>query len=137
MVDGLVLGERQHVIRAVDRRRRRIDEVRDAACRQPSSTWPNAIDVVAQVGVRIDERIAHARLRGEVHDRREGPPREQCAAHAARVGEIDALEREARIGRERRDARLLQRDVVVRIEIVDAVDVARRHRAVRARRACR
>jgi hypothetical protein len=73
--------------------------------------------VVAHVRVRVDERVAHARLCGQMHDAVEAVRKERVARGP--VSEIDALEREAGASRERLDARLLERDVVVRVEAVD------------------
>src|SRR5215471_1291819 len=75
--------------------------------------------VVPDVGVRVDERIAHARLRGKINCVRERVIAEQ-ALGCLRVCEVDAFETKARTSYEARDARLLERDVVIRIEVVDA-----------------
>ena len=49
MVDALVLGERQRVIRAVHRRARRIDEMRDPRVPAAFEHVAERVDVVAQV----------------------------------------------------------------------------------------
>ena len=111
-------------------------------------------DVVAQVGVGRDQRIAHPRLRGQVHDLAEPAVAKQRRGRR-RIGQVQPLEGKPRAAVERGDARLLERDVVVRLEVVDAHDLRTRveqrtrrvhadeaggpcdQHATRARHACR
>ena len=75
--------------------------------------------------------MAHARLRREMDDLGESAVAEE-RRRSGSVGQVDAREAELRMRREPREPRLLQRDVVVRVEIVDARHRARRRRAARA-----
>ena len=99
MVDRLVLGERQRVVGAVHRRARRVDQVRDARVAAAFEHVAEGVDVGAQVRGGIDERVAHARLRGKVDDAVEAPVAEQPRGRVA-LGEVEPLEREARAARE-------------------------------------
>jgi len=90
------------------------------------------VDVVAQVGGRVDQRIADARLRGQMDNVGERAVAKE-SRRRFRLGEIHARKRKAGQARKRRQARLLQRNVVVGIEVVDAGD-ARALRKQRARR---
>ncbi len=75
--------------------------------------------VAVGVGVRILDRVAHARLRREVHDAPDAPIREQ-RIHRLAVREVDPLEPELFLRPQPREPRLLERRVVVRIEVVEA-----------------
>jgi hypothetical protein len=92
------------------------------------------LDIGAHIGARIDQRVAHAGLGGEVDDavgvflpfqqRREG----------AALGHVDAgkAKRVAAEARELGEPRLLQRRVVVVVDVVDADDgFAARHQRAR------
>ena len=74
--------------------------------------------VVPEIRARIDERVTHARLRGEMNHVRERVVTEELVRRL-RIGEVDALEPKALAPGQPGEARFLQRDVVVRIEIVD------------------
>ena len=80
-------------------------------------------EVGIRIGVRIDQRVAHAGLRGEMHDVGKAMLGEQ-RRHAGAVGEIELDEAEAAILRELVEARLLERRIVVGVEIVEADDGA-------------
>ena len=118
MVDGLILGERQRVARPVHAGRGRVHEVRDARVAAAFDHVTERRQVVPEIRLRIDERVAHARLRGEMNDVRERVVAEEPVRRLG-IGEVDALEPEAWALGQPREARFLQRDVVVRIEIVD------------------
>ncbi len=64
MIDILMHAEGQRGVGAVDRARRRIDEMLDAMVAAAFENVKRADDVGADVGVRILERVAHAGLRG-------------------------------------------------------------------------
>ena len=83
---------------------------------------PEGVDVVAQIGAGVDQRVAHARLRGKMHDMAEAALAEQRCRRGG-IGQVDTAKRETREVCERGDARFLQRHVVVRLEIVDADDL--------------
>ena len=122
MVDPLILRERQHVVRAVHRRRRRVDEMANAGMPAAFQHVAERDQIVANVRVRRDQRMANAGLRGEMHD---GGWRLRAKQLRAGVGDrqVGARKREVRVSRERSRPRLLQGDVVIRIEVVDADDV--------------
>lgn len=97
------------------------------------------VDVVAQVGGRVRERMAHARLGRQMHDVGEAALAEQ-AGGGVRIGQVHPLEREVRGALQRGEARLLERDVVVRVEVVHARDARaareQRPRGMHADEAC-
>jgi hypothetical protein len=71
--------------------------------------------------VRVLGAIAHTRLSGEVDDTVEALALEQ-SGDGLMIGEVHAMEREARLAVQGRKARLLQVDIVVGIKIVEAHD---------------
>ncbi len=92
-------------------------------------------DIARHVGVRVLERIAHPRLRGEVHDALEFLAPEEVR-HAAVVGEIELDETKTRQRLEPREPRPLQVHVVVVVEVVEPHDfIAARDEALRDMRA--
>ena len=80
-----------------------------------------ADDVAVDVGKRILQRVAHAGLRREVNHALELLAREQLR-HPRPVGEIQLDEAEVRPLPQLREPRLLQRDVVVVVEVVEPDD---------------
>jgi len=109
------------VIGAVDARARCIDQVRDLGVTTSFEHGAERIDVVAQIRAGIDEGVAHAGLRREMRDVREAPVAQQCQGRGA-FGEIERIAVHAR-GGELPGASALERDVVIRIEAVDAGNV--------------
>src|SRR4249920_1500784 len=83
--------------------------------------FAEGVDVVAQIGAWILQRVADAGLRREMHDVRETLVAKQLSGGRG-ISEIDALKREARLTGQVRQPGFLQRDVVVGIEVVDAYD---------------
>ena len=79
-------------------------------------------NVAFDVRVRILDRVAHARLRREVHDPIETFAREQVLDCIA-VDEIHAHEPESVAPFELREPRLFERDVVIVIQIVQTDDL--------------
>ena len=140
MVDALVLGKRQGVIRTVHRRTRRIYEMGYARMTAAFEHMTEGVDVVAQVGGRVRQRMANARLRGEMDDMRECAVAKQ-PGRGFRLGEVHARQREAGQVRKRGHPRFLQCHVVIGIEVVDAGDARalgeRRARGVHADKAGR
>ena len=94
----------------------------DCVVAAPFQDIERAGDVAPDVGVRRFQRIAHAGLRGQVHYTRELLLCEQLA-HRLIVGEIELDEAERRQLLQLRQPRLLQRDVVVVVEVVEADDL--------------
>ena len=119
MVDILVFRERQRVARAVDAGTRRVDEVRDSLLPAAFDDMAERRQVVGKVSARIDERISDAGLRGKMHDLRVCAATEQSRG-GLRIGEIDALEPKPGARRQSGKPGLFERDVVIRVEIVDA-----------------
>ena len=76
-------------------------------------------EVALDVRVRIRDRVSHARLRGQVDHAIEALFPEE-ARHAVTVGQVHAEETESRLGGESRDARLLQRGIVVVVDVIEA-----------------
>ncbi len=74
------------------------------------------------IGVRIDQRIAHPRLGGEMEDPLDALVGIGEFLHGAAIGDVEALEGEIPETLEQREARLLQPDVVIVVEVVDADD---------------
>ena len=82
-----------------------------------------ADQVRIDIGVRIDQRVAHAGLRREMHDMGE-PMLGKQGRHAGAVGEIEPDEAEAGKLCEFGEPRVFQRRIVIGVEIVDADDGA-------------
>ena len=80
-----------------------------------------AHQVGVDIGGRIVDRIAHAGLGGKVHHGIEPLACEQ-SAHALAIDNIEHPEIERRMGFKAREARLLQRNLVIIVEVVDAGD---------------
>ena len=78
-------------------------------------------EVRGEVGARVHERVADARLRGEVDDGAEALAREDPLARRG-VGEVAALEAEPGAAAQERDARLLEPQVVVAVQGVHGAD---------------
>src|SRR6185312_7975305 len=89
-------------------------------------------EVVAHVGAGIDQRMANAGLRRQMHDAVEAA-REQCGRRRA-VGEVDALERKALDRTQRFDARLLERGIEYGSKLSTPVTLA--PASISARAAC-
>jgi hypothetical protein len=122
MVDIVGGAERHLGVGAVDRRRGRVDEM-------PATTAPTSLQHVEEahqvgihIGVRIDQRMAHAGLRREMHDMRVAAGEQRRAG--VTVGEIAPLEPKTRERRQLGEPRLLQGRIVIGAEIVDADDGA-------------
>ena len=121
MVGGLRGAERRLGIGAVDRGGRCVDEMPARLVAAAFEHVEEAGDIRLDIGVRIDQRMPHSRLRGEMHHLRKPPGGEQ-RGHFRPIGDVEPLEAEAREGGELFQPRLLEPHVVVRIEIVDADD---------------
>src|ERR1700731_4821269 len=80
-------------------------------------------EVCVRVGVRIDQRVAHARLGGEMDHVLEAVLREQLR-HPGAVGEVELDEMEGRIFAKLVEPRLLERRVIIGVEVVEAYDRA-------------
>ena len=78
-----------------------------------------ADEIGVDIGVRIDQRMAHARLRREMDDMGKAVTLEQ-RGHALAVGEIELGELEAVELGELREPRLFQLGIVVVVDVVEA-----------------
>src|SRR5882672_3625539 len=88
--------------------------------------------IAGNIAVRILERVAHAGLGAEVHDALEFLAREELG-HARLVGEVELHETKAALAVQLRQARALERDVVVVIEVIQSDDlIAARQQAPRS-----
>ena len=78
-------------------------------------------EVGLAVGLRVLDGVAHPGLGGQVDDAVEALAREK-RVQPGTVGDVEPLEREARLRPQARQARFLQRRLVIGIEVVDAHD---------------
>jgi hypothetical protein len=119
MIDRLVFGKWQRFVAAVNRRGRRVNEMGDMRMAASFEDVTERDDVVAQIRIRIDKRIANTRLRCEMHDAIEVAVAEELRG-CAFVGEIEAFKRKFGAIGKRAEPRFLQPHVVIRLEVVDA-----------------
>src|SRR6185437_3566451 len=77
-----------------------------------------ADEIGVHIRMRIDQRIAHARLRGEMHDMRKPVLGEQ-RGNAVAVGQVELDEAEAGMPGKLRETGVLQLRIVISIEIVE------------------
>jgi hypothetical protein len=77
-----------------------------------------AENIAVDVGERVLDAVAHARLRAEMHDAGEPLGGEQLG-HALAIGKVDLGELEVGIALEDSEACHLQRDIVVLVEVVE------------------
>ena len=91
MIDVLIDGERHVRVGAVDRTGGRVDQVLDAVVAAPFDDVQKAGHIAVDVDMRIVDRMAHARLRGEMDHAVEFLGREQGLDTAA-IGQIQLYE---------------------------------------------
>ena len=70
MIDVLAGAERRHAVAAVDRGRRRVEKVLRLRLAAAFQDVEKADEVRIRISVRLDQRMAHAGLRGEMNDLR-------------------------------------------------------------------
>ena len=119
-VDAVGLGEGLLVVAAVDRARAGVDQVLETL--EMAAQFEHlevAGDVCAHVGERIVERMAYAGLGRQMHDARDARARASRGQRAA-LGDVELVKREAVVGRQARQPRLLEHHIIIRIEVVDA-----------------
>ncbi len=121
MVGAIGDRERHRAVAAVNRRRRGVDEVQKPR-QAPHRLQQHhvAIDVAVQVGVRVDQRIADAGLRRQMHDPVDLAFVREDGGYRIAVGDVEAQEGKARPAFEPRQPRFLQRDLVIVVQVVDA-----------------
>ena len=122
VVDVVALGERQGPVGAVHGARGCIDEVGDTMATASFEDVDEAGEVGVDVGVRVLQRVPDAGLRGEVDDRF-GPFAREDLRDRRAVRDVSAHVAEAWERPGPVEPRLLESDIVVRIEIVDAHDL--------------
>ena len=93
MIDPVLDPERQRLVAAIDRRRAGIDEMLDLAMAGELEHVDLPHQVGADIGLRIDQRVAHAGLRPEMDDAVE-PVRRGERLQRLLVAEIDLFEGE-------------------------------------------
>jgi hypothetical protein len=123
MIDIILHRERQFGIGAVDRGRRRKQQMLAAVVAAPFQHVDEALDVGVDVGVGVFERIANARLRRKMDDQREPVLCEQRGDCRA-IGKIGVDETEPRIFAQDVEPGPLQRRIIVIIETVQTNDIA-------------
>jgi hypothetical protein len=94
----------------------------DAVVAAPLEHGHRAGDVAVDVGERGLNAVAHAGLRAEVDDSLELLAGEQLR-HSVSVGEVELDELEPSVALEHLEPRVLQREVVVLVEVVEADDL--------------
>ena len=108
MIGPIGCRERHLSIAAIDRRRRGIDEVQQP--RQPAGRLQQhdlSIDIAAQVGVRIDQRVSNAGLGRQVHDAIYPVFLGEQRRDGLAIGDVEAPEGEAGPARKSGQPRLL------------------------------
>lgn len=123
-VHAVLLGERHLLVAAVDRTGARVDEVLDRVVAAGLEHVEEAHEVALEVGARVLDGVADARLGGEVHHDVETVLREQ-ALDKGGVAEVAAHEGEAAVCvslGQHAQTRVLDAGVVVAVEVVEADD---------------
>lgn len=123
-VHAVLLGERHLLVAAVDRAGAGVDEVPDRVVAAGLKHVEEADEVALEVGTRILDGVAHARLGGEVHHDVEAVLGEQALDEGG-IAQVAAHEGEAAVGvglGQHAQARVLDAGVVVAVEVVEADD---------------
>src|SRR5262249_5322144 len=87
--------------------------------REALKDMEEADEIGVGVGMRVDQRMTHARLRGEMHDMREALLLEQ-RRHAGAVSEVELGETERRMPGQFVEPRPPECRIVIGVEIVEA-----------------
>lgn len=123
-VHAVLLGERHLLVAAVDRAGAGVDEVPDRVVAAGLEHVEEADEVALEVGARVLDGVAHARLGGEVHHDVEAVLGEQALDEGG-IAQVAAHEGEAAVGvglGQHAQARVLDAGVVVAVEVVEADD---------------
>lgn len=123
-VDAVLLGERHLLVAAVHRAGAGVDQVLDRVVAAGLEDVEEADEVALQVGARVLDGVADARLGGKVHNDVEAVLGEQALDEGG-IAQVAAHEGEAavRVGfGQHAQARVLDAGVVVAVEIVKADD---------------
>lgn len=123
-VHAVLLGERHLLVAAVDRAGAGVDEVLDRVVTAGLEHVEEADEVALEVGTRILDGVAHARLGGEVHHDVEAVLGEQALDEGG-VAQVTAHEGESAVcvglGKHAQ-AGVLDAGVVVAVEVVETDD---------------
>lgn len=123
-VDAVLLGERHLLVATVDRAGAGVDEVLDRVVTAGLEHVEEADEVTLEVGARVLDGVADARLGGEVHHDVEAVLGEQALDEGG-VAQVAAHEGEAAVGvglGQHAQARVLDAGVVVAVEVVETDD---------------
>lgn len=123
-VDAVLLGERHLLVAAVDRAGARVDQVLDRVVAAGLEHVEEADEVALQVGARVLDGVANARLGGEVHNDVEAVLCEQALDEGG-IAQVAAHEGEAAVCvgfGQHAQARVLDAGVVVAVEVVEPDD---------------
>ena len=121
MVHWVAHRERGLLVGAIDRGRTGIDQMLKAGKGARQFQHHHlAHDIGGDIGVWIDQRVAHAGLGCEMHDAGDAGEVGGQLQHAVTVCDIDLVEIERLVGRQLRQPRLFQPHIIVVVEIVDA-----------------
>lgn len=123
-VDSVLLGERNLLVAAVDRAGARVDQVLDRVVAAGLEHVEEADEVALEVGARVLDGVADARLGGEVHHNIEAVLGEQALDEGG-VAQVAAHESEAavRVGPgQHAQARILDAGVIIAVEVIEADD---------------
>src|SRR5690606_33041981 len=109
---------------AVDRRRACIDEVREIGKMSGELQYAKVSDQIGlDIGGRMLDRVADARLCSQVHDRCDAPSRSRCSDRPV-SRDVSLCEGETTVAAELGEAGPLQRWVVIAVEAVDPEYIA-------------
>ncbi len=122
MIDILIDGERHVRIGAVDRTRRCVHQVLDAVVAASFDDVQKAGHVAVDVNMRIFDRIAHARLSGEMNHAVEFLGREQ-GLDAAAIGQIQLYEAKILVLPQYVEPRSLEARIVIVVQVVEPDDL--------------
>lgn len=123
-VHAVLLGERHLLVAAVDRAGTRVDEMLHRMVAAGLEHVEEADEVALEVGTRILDGVAHARLGGEVHHDVEAVLGEQALDEGG-IAQVAAHEGEAAVGvglGQHAQARVLDAGVVITVKVVEADD---------------
>jgi hypothetical protein len=118
VIDVVVDRERHLRVRPIDGARRGKNKVLDAGLPASLQDVAESDEVGIDVGSRVLQRVADARLRTHVDDRLRSLHAEE-ARHSRAVCQIEAMEAEARVARQLGEPCLLQPGIVVVVEVVE------------------
>lgn len=123
-VDTVPLGERHLLVAAVDRAGAGVDEVLDRVVAASLKDVEEADEIALEIGARVLDGVADARLGGEVHHDVEAVLGEQALDEGG-VAQVAAHEGEAALCvglGQHAQARVLDAGVVVAVEVVETDD---------------